>query len=311
MKQLIIATLAILSASASSAQMGVPPVEVSDPGSTGRRITDNGLTANFYPASEPGKHAAILLVGGSEGGLGAGATRIARALQAAGFNVLHMSFFRAPGQSDALARVPLERFATGLAWLSRQPSVDPRRIGLVGGSKGAEAVLLFASRTRSVRAVVAGMPSSVVWPGFSWTGPAEGSSWTLGGKDIPAMPYGRFTPPDIGSVYANGLTRAGEHPNAVIAIDQSRAKVLLICGDADTLWPSCPMAKQLKTRAPQRVTLLEYPDAGHAVFGPPVDPADKNYAHLAALGGTVPGNAAARTDSWPKVIAFLKAQLGR
>ena len=291
--------------------MGVPPLELSDPGATGRRVTDDGLTANFYPASEPGRHPAILLVGGSEGGLGAGATRIARALQAAGFTVLHMSFFRAPGQGDALARVPLERFSTGLAWLSRQPSVDPRRIGLVGGSKGAEAALLVASRTRSVRAVVAGMPSSVVWPGFSWTGPAEGSSWTFGGKDIPAMPYGQFTPPDIGSVYVNGLAKAGEHSDAVIAIDQSKAKVLLICGDGDTLWPSCPMAKQLKTRAPQRVTILEYPDAGHAVFGPPVEPADKSDTRLAALGGTVSGNAAARTDSWPKVIAFLKSQLGR
>ena len=273
-------------------------------------MTDDGIVGNFYPSPLPGKHGGILLVGGSEGGLGAGSARMARALQAAGFTVLHLSYFRAPGQSEALARVPLERFATGLAWLARQPSVDPRRIGLVGGSKGAEAMLLVASRTPGLRAVVAGMPSSVVWPGFSWTGPAEGSSWTAAGKDLPSLPYGSFAPPNIGSVYVNGLAHIADHPEAAIAIERASAPVLLICGGADILWPSCPMANQLKERAPQRVTILAYADAGHAVFGLPVDPADKNYARLAALGGTVAGNAAARIDGWPKIVAFLHAQLG-
>jgi uncharacterized protein len=303
--------LALLAANA-SAQMAAPPVEVSDPGETGRRVTDDGLLANFYPATAPGKHPGILITGGSEGGLGMSTTRMARALQADGFNVLHISFFRAPGQSEALQRVPLERFAAGIAWLQRQPSVDAKRIGLIGGSKGAEAVLLVTSRTPTVRAVVAGMPSSVVWPAFGWaTGPVEGSSWIAGGKDVPALPYGSFTPPNLASVYASGLAKVGEHPETAIPIEKSKADVLLICGEADTLWPSCPMAQQLKARDAARVTVLAYPDAGHAVFGLPVDPASPNYARLAAIGGTVKGNAKARVDSWPKVLAFLHKALGR
>jgi hypothetical protein len=45
-----------------------PAVVVSDPGPNGRRVIDNGLIANYYPASGEGKHPAILLLGGSDGG---------------------------------------------------------------------------------------------------------------------------------------------------------------------------------------------------------------------------------------------------
>jgi hypothetical protein len=34
-----------------------------------------------------------------------------------------------------------------------------------------------------------------------------------------------------------------------------------------------------------------------------------NYERLGSIGGTPDGNAAARTDSWPKALAFLKEHL--
>jgi dienelactone hydrolase len=310
MRLILLGLLLALLPTAALSQMGVPPVEITDPGPTGSRITENGLLGNYYPAPGKGRHPGLLLLGGSEGGLGSGTTRAARALQAAGFSVFQLSYFRSPGQPQALARIPLEGFEQALSWLERQPAVDPKRLGLVGGSKGAEAVLLLATREGQVKAVVAGMPSSVAWPGFSWTGPAEGSSWTEGGKDVPALAYGAFAPPNISSVYENGLKRLSDHPEAAIPIERSKAHVLLICGEADTLWPSCPMAEQLRARSPRTVAVLAYPNAGHAVFGPPVAPDARGYATLAALGGTVEGNAAARVDGWPKVIAFLQRELG-
>jgi hypothetical protein len=52
--------------------------------------------------------------------------------------------------------------------------------------------------------------------------------------------------------------------------------------------------------------VLAYEDAGHLVFGPPIAPDHPFYPQLELYGGTVAGNAAARADSWPKVITFLK-----
>lgn len=290
----------------------VPPVEMTAPGATGRRVTIAGWPANFYPAPRPGRQPAILLLGGSEGGLGAGVSAMARALQGHGYAVLNPSYFRAPGQSRALVRVPLEGFASALAWLRAQPGVDPERIAIIGGSKGAEAALVIASRTPGLRAVVVGMPSSVVWPGFAWEAtPVVGSSWTAGGRDVPSLPYGQGSFSEgIISVYRRGLENMAAHPDAAIAIERSPAPVLLICGEKDSLWPSCRMARQLAARDP-RVTLLSYADAGHGVFGPPLAADNPHRARLGTLGGSPEGNNAARRDGWPKVLAFLDRALAK
>jgi dienelactone hydrolase len=297
-----------------------PPVTVADPAPEGRRITGNGLLANYYPPPGEGKHAGILLLGGSEGGLGQGGGRMAKALQEKGFAVLHVSYFAAPGQPAKLELVPLETFDRALDWLKVQAEVDAERLAIVGGSKGAEAALIVATRHAELGAVVAGMPSSVAWQGIDWNflnmivNPPNGS-WSLAGKPIPFLPYGqpkKFGGP-IADVYIAGLEALAQHENAIIPIEQSKAAVLLICGKRDTLWPSCPMADQVKARAEAKggpiVTILAYDDAGHAVMGLPVEKTNPNYDKLDSLGGTDDGNNAARTDGWPKVLEHLGSAL--
>ena len=297
-----------------------PAVTVADPAPEGRRITANGLVANYYTPRGDGKHAGILLLGGSEGGLGLGAGRMAKALQAAGFAVLHVSYFGAPGQPPKLELVPLETFDRALVWLKAQGDVDAERIAIVGGSKGGEAALLVATRHPELRAVVAGMPSNVAWQGIDFNivnmivNPPNGS-WSLDGKPIPFLPYGqpkKFGGP-IADVYAAGLDALAQHEDAIIPIERTQAPVLLICGKADTLWPSCPMADQVKARADAKgtpvVTVLAYDNAGHGVFGVPVEKSNPNYDKLDSLGGTDEGNNAAREDSWPKIVAHLEAAL--
>ena len=110
----------------------------------------------------------MLTLTGSVGGLTMTDTSIA--LQAEGFTVLLLSYFRGPGQNPNAELVPLEYFATALAWLRRQPEVDSARVGIVGVSKGAEAALVVAVRHPELKAVVAALPSSVVWPGITASG---------------------------------------------------------------------------------------------------------------------------------------------
>jgi dienelactone hydrolase len=97
----------------------------------------------------------------------------------------------------------------------------------------------------------------------------------------------------------------------LIPVERAAAPLLLICGEADNVWPSCPMARAVKARAEQHgrpaVTLLAYRQAGHGVFGMPRSPSDPKLADLAKLGGTPQGNNTARQDNWPKMLAFLDA----
>lgn len=295
-----------------------PSVVMAEPGDGGRRVTDRGLVANFWPGSGDGARPAVLMLGGSEGGLGDGVAAEARELAGRGYAVLQLSYFRAPGQNPKLEAVPLEYFATALDWLGAQPGVDRARIGIVGGSKGAEAALLVATRQPELRAVVAAMPSSVVWAGVDWNFGKVGSSWSEGGTPLPWLGLGAFDYSRVGkdgvvTMYAEGLATLPQHPDAAIPVERIKAPVLLICGEADRLWPSCPMARQVEARARARggpaVTLLAYPDAGHGVQGRPRKPGNPAIARLGEMGGSGDGNNRARADNWPKLLAFLDAAL--
>lgn len=290
---------------------GIPTPVVGDPGPGGRRIEQDGVFANYYLATRPGQRPAILFIGGSEGGLNPGIGRVIAPLVAQGYDVLYACYFGCPGTPPQLASVPLETFDRALKWLKAQPGVDPRRIGILAGSKGSEAALLVAVRHPELRAVVAGMPTSVVWPGITTTG-APGPSWTLHGKPLPYLPYAfaAFAKGGVFALYANALPMEAEHPDAVIEVERIAAPLLLICGEADTLWPSCKMADEIAAHRAahhrSRPTILRYPNAGHGVFGPPPPTA---VPALAQLGGAPEGNLAARADAWPKMLAFLAARL--
>lgn len=279
-------------------------------------VHEDDLLGDYYAptTSSDRRKPAILLLGGSEGGLGGGAKRQARALAARGYVVLHLSYFGGPGQPTALKLIPLEKFYRGLDWLKAQPGVDGDRIGVVGTSKGAEAALLVASRRSDVRAVVLGSPSSVVWGGIDGMSGVNESSWTEKGKPVPFTPYG-WTGKWEGllALYTAGLAGADGRRGA-IPLERVSGQVTMVCGEKDALWPSCPMAREVAARlraSGRRVTLLAYPDAGHAAFGPPAEPdaPPPSAEAMAMMGGTAAATNAARADAWPRVLEALDAAL--
>lgn len=287
----------------------LPPLELTDPGPTGKRVVRHGLSANYFPGPAGRRAPAILMLGGSEGGINADLTRAALAAQREGFAVLTPSYFGAPGQSKNLQLIPLETFDRALTWLESRSGVDVGRIAVVGSSKGAEAALLVATRHPELKAVVAIAPSSVVWPGINWNSFRSRSTWTSSGRPLSFVPYAGI--PffgDIGRVYKEALKYVSKYPDAAIPIERAKASVLLVCGEDDKLWPSCTMSRQLKARRPS-VRILAYDHAGHEVGGVPLSTNDPHYKSLARWGGTPVGNNAARADSWPKILTFLRTEL--
>lgn len=294
----------------------VPPLQWAEPGPTGTRIEQDGLVANFFPGPDNTGNPGILLLGGSEGGLGFGTHRMAVALQEEGFAVLQLAYHRGPGQPENLEHIPLEHLLSGLNLLAAHPNTDGDRLGLFGVSKGAEAGLLVAAQTDALEAVVLGAPSSVVWPGINWMmgGSSSKSSWAMNGEPLEMLPYGPFDwEVGVYSLYRGGLDQLGDHPGSIIPVEQATAPILLICGENDTLWPACDMSRQIVDRANTsggpEVSLLAYEDAGHAGIGLPVAADHPNDERLAGLGGTPDGNAMAREESWPQIVAFFATEL--
>ena len=299
--------------SAAAAQPPATPVEVAPPGETGRRITDDGLFANYYPAKQ--KAPAVLLLPGSVGGLTIITSEVAKALQAEGYSVLYLSYFRAPGQNPRAELLPLEYFSTALAWLKRQPEVDPARLGIIGISKGAEAALLVATRHPELKAVIGGLASSVVWPGVVWETTTDkiGSSWTENGRPLPHMTHAQYRPATDGRLvdhYTRSLKAYAQHPDAIIPVEKIAGRMLLVCGELDDVSPSCPMSQQIQDRlrahGRPEATLLRYKEAGHRAFGPPLPPDHprilKGDPQAKVLNGVL-------ADSWKNTLAFLKATL--
>lgn len=313
---LAVGVLLLLTAAAAAWFLTRPPApaKIYDPRPAGRRVTDGSLFANYFPAAETGRKPGILLLGGSEGGLERDLLRQAVLLQRDGYNVLHVAYHNAPGKPATLTNVPLEEFRRSLDWLKSRPEVDPASLGVVGYSKGAEAALLVATRYPGIKAVVAGMPSSVAWDGLDTPSILFGlnSSWSEGGREVPSLAYGWFdNKRGLYAVFEDGLKTVGNHPDTIIPVERFGGRLLLTCGERDTLWPSCPMADQVRARAAKAgrpaPQLLRYADAGHGVMGAPLPATDRDMLRFAQLGGTAEANAAARADSWPKVTAFLKA----
>lgn len=317
------ASFAYIPASAAETQSGSEPlIGANLLQATETSISTNGLVGKIYaPPNPSGRYPAILVLGGSEGGVH-GSAPIASALAQHGYVTFALAYFGENGLPKELTNIPLEYFRTALNYLQTQPNVDPKRIGLAGSSKGAEAALLIASRNPMIKVVVVGAPSSVAWPGINRQDYADPSgSWTEGGKPIPFLPYDSSTPfTTIYNLYDGGLKNIGEHQDAVIPVERIHGALMLICGEADSLSPSCKMAdsivERLRTkRFSHRISTLHYPNVGHIVFNLPLTPdqaADPAVvARLNSLGGNSTDNLKALVNSWDKAITFFDQELRR
>jgi len=257
----------------------------------------------------------VILLGGSEGGLNAAVTAEAREMAEQGFAILQLGYFGAAFLPETLQLIPVEYFERAVAWLQQQPDVDPRHIGVMGTSIGGEAALLVAAHDPAVTAVVAAVPSDIVWQGIGpWGDRDPESSFSLNGRPLPDLPYRVSETGTVFDRYAAGLSARSSHPQALIPLLKIQAPVMLVCGGRDVVWPSCRMARAADARLragdfTYPVVLLAFPKAGHAVFGPPFSASDPAYAGLGALGGTAATNDAARKIAWPRALAFLKAAL--
>jgi dienelactone hydrolase len=255
-------------------------------------VHEKGLFGVFYQPAGEGRHPAMLVLGGSGGGVPP-VTGFPGGLASRGYAVLALAYFGVPGLPRSLTRIPLEYFKTALDWMASQPSVDPARIGVLGGSRGAELALLLGSiDPQQIRTVVAYMPSNIVWGGCCDR--MGEPSWMLGGRPVVLR--------------------------TEIPVEHIHAGVLLISGRQDGVWRSTEMADAIVDRLrrnhfPYAYKHLAYDDTGHAIgrpYTPTTDLEEMRHpltGRIMHLGGTPAGTAHAREDAWRQVLAFLGEQL--
>lgn len=292
-----------------------------DPPSGVERIAvrDDGLYGALYLPDRDHPRPALILLGGSEGGLEA-ISQIAPSFAKQGYATLALAYWGAPGLPEKLENLPLEYFDTAISWLQANPAIDADSIGIMGWSRGSEAALLAASRNPAIKAVGAIAPSGIVWQGLDFDDMTNTTSaWTLNGEDLPyVIPDPTKWQPNraMTAMFAASLAEADARPETQIPVERINAPILLISGESDNLWPSTAFSRRIKQRLaaqdfPHPVVHLDYPDAGHVVFIGESDAPMSAFADasLATMGGIKEANHAAWKDNWPKALAFFDAAL--
>jgi dienelactone hydrolase len=247
----------------------------------------------FRPKDTAARKPALLVFGGSEGGLSYPVQLKAALLAAHGYPTLALAYFRAPGLPQDLAAIPLEYFRKALTVLRAQPGVDSDQVLVTGASWGGEGSLLVAATYPDlVGGVIAEAPNSYV-DVAPYT--RTRSSWTVDGQELPFAPRYQF-----------GLPAAEVDPSTYIPVDRIRGPVLLACGELDAVWPSCRNVDDVVHRLKDRpgVTVLRYPDAGHNIGTYPPYSSATDTA-LSKSGGTLAGTQAANLDLHTKTLALL------
>ena len=270
----------------------------------------------YYPAARGRKSPAILVLGGSAGGL-LWSQQMAALLSGRGFHALAVSYFDYRGGGSLpreLCRIPLEYLHSAVDWLKSQADVDENNIGALGLSKGSEAILLYDSLfPRSLEAIVAYSPPAYSFEGV-YLGKQRGCpSWTIDKRDIPFLAY----PGDssfslfmkdgaIRKIHEEALGQSSAHAisEALIDIGKSDGKMLLISGGLDGTWPSREMCRLLKSKdRKNRIVHVDYPKAGH-VFLPPNTP-----PYIDSPDVLENDAYSANSDAWNRVKQFFKMHL--
>ncbi len=275
----------------------------------------------------------VVVLSGSGGGFDVDKAAV---LSRHGFATLALAYFGVPPLPAWLHRVRLEYMGTALAWLTAQPEIDAKRIGVLGVSRGAELALLAAARFPALRAVVAYAPSSVAWdsggrdkktngsvPAWLWQGlpiesaplPVRGFMWR---SAFPVVAMRR--PVMFRNLFLAGLRNSEAVEQAAIPVERIKGPMLLISGGDDHVWPAAEMAEAIivrlrKSGFAHAVEHLHYPSAGHSLRYPhlPTTARSSRHEHLRgarlSFGGNPRADAEAQEDSWRRTIAFLKKQL--
>jgi dienelactone hydrolase len=262
------------------------------------RVRERGLVGELYwePDRPPGP--AVVVVGGSGGGLGRWCRSMAAGLASHGYTALSLAYFGVDGLPKRLSLIPLEYFERALEWLTEHPGVDSERLAVLGASRGAELALLLGATLPSVHAVVAYSPSHVIWSEIAFGFRRPRSPWTYRGLPLP------FVDMQLPMSATVAARVCDTNPEAVIPVERIDGSVLAISGEDDTLWPSSLMAENVMERLreqdhPYPHEHLRYAKVGHVICRPYT--ATRGLPH----GGTAQSTAQANEDSWSRVLSFL------
>jgi len=270
-------------------------------------VDDDGVVGRVFLPDGPADAPGAVLVAGAVGGRGLPET--APLLASHGVAVLSLAHWNHPGLPDTMSGIDIEVVAGACDWLRSQVGVLDTPPSVVGMARGAELALLAASHFAGRVGPAAGLAGSgVAWGAVGPDTDPRAPAWTYAGEPVPHLAR---TDDDWDSL----LRDPSEVSAAEIPVEQASGPLLLLAGADDGTWPSARLGAVAAARAERHgkpeVTSIAYRDAGHLACAPPGYPlasrVDLPGGRVLDLGGTRPGNQAARLDSWRRLLDHVGA----
>jgi len=304
---------------------------VAGSGVTRRPIETEGVVGTLFLPSGIGPHPAVIVLSGGGGGIDEHWGAI---LASHGYAALSLAYFNAPGLPRGLVNIPLEYFENAIRWTRGQPWLRDHFLAVWGPSRGGELALLLGATFPDINAVIAWVPSGVVFWALGQSEPDDTRprvAWTFRGKPLPCLqennPYAGTAPeePAPGQpvawapAYLEHLKDADAVERAAIPVEKIRGPVLLVSGTDDQMWPSSTLADIAVRRLEARdfafpFQHLRYEGAGHTIkvpYGPLTVRVSglgvEGFAgRLYSQGGTAKADAEAGVDAWQRQLSFIK-----
>jgi dienelactone hydrolase len=288
-----------------------------------RQPVEEGLVGTLFYPSHGEPHPAVIVLGGSDGGLHEGSAAL---LATHGYAALALAYFGIDPLPRELVEIPIEYCGSAISWLESHEVVDGRRIGIMGWSKGGELALLTAATfPEKIKATVGMSPSCVVWEGFSENGrPLKKACWSKGGESLPYLPMKvkvrtlfriifslEFS---LLSSHQNSLKNQRDYEAARIPVEKINGPVLLVTGSDDALWPAPEMCERVVDTLAQHNHAYSYEHvcyqgAGHALRTPYLPSNKEQRRDKMLFGGNPEANVKACIESWEKMLAFFQQHL--
>jgi len=304
---------------------------VAGPGVTRHPIRTEGIVGTLFLPPGAGPHPAVIVLNGGDGGIDEYRGAI---LASHGYAALNLGYFAMEGLPRGLVNIPLEYFENAVRWMRAQPWLRDHFLAVWGESRGGELALLLGATFPEINAIIAWVPSGVVFWALGLAEPGDTrprAAWTFRGKPLPYLQENNismepspvvepermvaFTP-----VYLSHLRDARAVERATIPVEKTRGPILLVSGTDDQMWPSTAMADIAMRRLeahhhPYPFRHLKYEGAGHQIRVPGGPRTTRTLRlqvqgmtdRLLSMGGTPKADAEAGVDAWRSLLEFLEA----
>lgn len=278
-------------------------------------IIEDSIVGKFFKFKEKDNLPAVIIVGGSTGGL-FWTEQMAALLSTKGYAALALNYFDVQNENlpSELIEIKIEYFKKALDWLKSKYEIDKNNISMLGISKGGELSLLFGSYFSDLLAsMIIYVPSSHVFEGISMGEHQKKSSWIYKNCPVDFVHYpvnAKFSkdmnPIDIRKIHDTALNAATSKQlqGSRIPIEKIKCPILMISGEKDATWPSSKMCRDMmrtleEHNNPYQSRHLNFNNMGHTFFLPNVPPII-DYPSI-----SVQDAANANKKAWEATLKFL------